>query len=64
MKMNHKSPLIISFVVLIGFPILFLFISLWTDNWKFFLFSLPPSMIVGVTTLFHTMNQIKKESNL
>ncbi|WP_187373146.1 hypothetical protein [Bacillus rubiinfantis] len=42
----------ISLLVLFGFPLFFLIVTLITGRWGFFLFSLPPSFIAGTTGYF------------
>jgi hypothetical protein len=42
----------ISIGVMIGFPIFFLIVSLFTGKWGYFLWSLPPSFLSGMTGLF------------
>jgi hypothetical protein len=61
MKNNNKIALFVSLIVLVGFPILFLFISLVTGNWGYLAWSIPPSFAAGLTGLMITLNQIKKE---
>jgi hypothetical protein len=46
----------ISIGVMIGFPIFFLEVSLFTGKWGFFLWSLVPSFISGMTGLFASKN--------
>ncbi|WP_404452144.1 hypothetical protein LG329_17595 [Virgibacillus necropolis] len=50
----------ISLFVSIGFPLFFLIITLITGRWGFFLWSLPPSFITGVTTYFHSKKYVKE----
>ncbi|MBM7602797.1 hypothetical protein JOC75_000767 [Metabacillus crassostreae] len=63
MSKNTKIALIASLVVLIGFPVLFLFISLFTGQWGYLLWSIVPSFTVGFTGLMITFIQFKKEGN-
>ncbi|MBA2871104.1 hypothetical protein HNQ85_001374 [Anoxybacillus calidus] len=42
----------ISIGVMIVFPIFFLVVSMFTGKWGFFLWSLPPSFISGMTGFF------------
>lgn len=58
---NTKLALIISICVLVVVPLLFLCISLFTGQWKYFLFSIPPSLAAGLTGLVLTIQQIKIE---
>ncbi|WP_078595984.1 hypothetical protein [Evansella clarkii] len=44
---------VISLVVLIGLPLFFLLISIFTGKWGYFLFSIPPSLAAGLTGFFH-----------
>jgi hypothetical protein len=48
--MNRYQKL--SIFVLVGFPIFFLIVSLLTEKWGYFLWSLPPSFIAGTTGYF------------
>lgn len=63
MKSNTKLALDVSLFALIGFPLIFLCISLMTDNWKFLYFSIFPSFLAGFTGLLASLQQIKKERN-
>lgn len=38
--------------MMIGVPLFFLIVSVITGNWKFFFFSLPPSLISGMTSFY------------
>ncbi|MFJ7726703.1 hypothetical protein ACIQXV_11105 [Neobacillus sp. NPDC097160] len=61
MKKSTKFGLYASLIVLIGFPILFFCLSLFTGKWNYLLLSIPPSLTAGLTSLMMTLNQIKKE---
>ncbi|MFA9458377.1 hypothetical protein ACERJO_16655 [Halalkalibacter sp. AB-rgal2] len=61
MKNNTKIALYVSIIVLVGFPILFIFISLLTGQWGYLTWSIPPSFVAGLTGLMITLNQTKKE---
>jgi len=50
----------ISISVMIGFPIFFLAVSLFTGKWGFFLWSLAPSFISGMTGLVAFKNANKQ----
>ena len=63
MKKNTKFALVVSLIVLIGFPVLFFFISLFTGNWNYLLWSIPPSFSAGLTGFIITLLQFKKEGN-
>ncbi|TQR19056.1 hypothetical protein [Psychrobacillus vulpis] len=64
MKNNTKWALFVSLFVLIGFPIIFLFISLFTEQWKYLIYSVPCSFTAGFTGLIVTIQQIKKERRM
>lgn len=61
MKNNNQLALLVSWVVLVGFPLFFLFVSLYTGQWRYLVWSLPPSFLAGFTGLILTLNQMKKE---
>ena len=63
MKSSLKFALFISLFVLIGFPFIFLIISLATGNWLFLVSSGIPSFFAGLTGVLVTLQQIKKEKN-
>ena len=58
---NNKIGLIVSLIVLIGTPLFFIGVSYVTGNWKFLIFSLPPTMTAGTFGLLVSLKQIKKE---
>ncbi|WP_246939268.1 hypothetical protein [Bacillus pinisoli] len=58
---SNKCALVVSLMVLIGFPVFFLVISLCTGQWGYLVWSIPPSFAAGFTGLVITLNQIKKE---
>lgn len=62
MKSNNKIALFVSLTVLIGFPILFLFISLFTGQWGYLAWSIPPSFAAGFTGLMLTLYAFKKDA--
>ncbi|CAN7514541.1 hypothetical protein [Rossellomorea sp. LjRoot5] len=64
MKKRNRLALLISVIVLVGFPILFLFVSLYTGDWRYLMWSLPPSCLAGFTGLIFTIHTIKKEKSL
>ncbi|PFA63079.1 hypothetical protein CN378_18770 [Bacillus sp. AFS015802] len=61
MKNGNRSALIASLIVLVGFPILFLFVSLYTWEWRYLMWSLPPSFLAGFTGVIFTLQTMKKE---
>lgn len=58
---NTKAALIVSLSALIVIPVFFLIVSLFTGQWKYLLFSIPPSIASGLTGLMLTLRQIKIE---
>ncbi|MEI2664232.1 hypothetical protein [Rossellomorea sp. LJF3] len=64
MKNRNRLAFLISVIVLVGFPILFLFVSLYTGEWGYLMWSLPPSFLAGFTGLIFTLQTIKKEKSL
>ncbi|MGE7947956.1 hypothetical protein [Lysinibacillus sp. NPDC093688] len=64
MQKNNKIALIASLFALIGLPIIFLTVSLYTGVWRFFIISVGPALTVGLTGLILTMQQIKKDKRL
>ncbi len=61
---NNKIGLVISIIVLIGTPVFFIGVSYVTGNWKFLIFSLPPTMVAGTTGFIVSLKQIKKEQEI
>ncbi|CEG28689.1 hypothetical protein [Bacillus sp. B-jedd] len=57
MKGNNKLALIVSYIVLVGFPFFFLVVSMFTGQWGYFAWSIPPSLAAGLTGLMFTLNQ-------
>ena len=60
MKNNNKIALFVSVIVLIGLPTLFFFISMFTGNWSYLAWSIPPSLAGGLTGLMLTLKKTKK----
>ena len=63
MKNNPKLALVISLVVLIGVPFLFLIMSLITDQWSYLFYAIVPSLVAGLTGLWAATGQLKKQRN-
>jgi hypothetical protein len=63
MKENLKGALYGSLFILIGFPIIFIVSSLLTDDWRYFIYSLGPTLTAGMTGLMLTLNRLKKKAN-
>ncbi|MGG3914267.1 hypothetical protein [Rossellomorea vietnamensis] len=64
MKNRNRLALLISLIVLVGFPILFLFVFFYTGDWRYLMWCLPPSFLAGFTGLIFTLQTIKKEKSL
>lgn len=64
MQENKRLPLIASLFALIGLPIIFLTISLYTGNWRFFIFSVGPAFGAGLTGLILTIQKISKDKQV
>ncbi|UXH46233.1 hypothetical protein N5C46_09375 [Rossellomorea vietnamensis] len=64
MKNMNSLALFVSLIVLVGFPILFFFVSLFTGDLRYLIWSLPPSFLAGFTGLILTLQTIKKEKSL
>lgn len=64
MKENKTVALITSLFALMGFPIIFLTVSLYTGNWLFFVFSMAPALAAGLTGLIITIQKIKKDKRI
>ena len=60
MKINTNLALIVSLIILIGIPLLFLIVSLITGQWLYLLWSIPPSFLAGFTGLIVLRRQSKK----
>jgi hypothetical protein len=63
MKENLKAALYVSLFILIGFPIIFIVISLLTDDWRYINYSLGPTLTAGLTGLILILNRLKKKAN-
>ncbi|MGR3763152.1 hypothetical protein [Rossellomorea sp. NS-SX7] len=61
MKTGTKIALFTALFVLVGFPIIFIVISVSTGDWKYLLYSLPGSFTAGFTGLILTLKEIRKE---
>lgn len=61
MSRNSKIGLFASLFVLIGFPLSFLCLSLFSNDWNYLRYSVGPSFAAGFTTLILCLRQIKKE---
>ncbi|WP_078382097.1 hypothetical protein [Sutcliffiella halmapala] len=61
MSLNTKVSLIVSLTVLIGLPVIFLVVSLVTNEWRFLTFSIIPSFFAGFTGLIFALQQRKKD---
>ena len=61
MKKDTKLGLFLSLFVLIGFPVIFLVVSLLTGDWHWLITSLPPSLAAGFMGVWIAIREIKKE---
>ncbi|WP_433945143.1 hypothetical protein [Paenibacillus sp. SN-8-1] len=50
--------------IMFGIPAFFAIISLITDRWGFLLFSLPPSLVAGLTGFYAAKHAALKEKAL
>ena len=60
-KKDTKLALFLSLFVLIGFPVIFLVVSLLTGDWKWLIISLPPSLTAGFMGVWIANIAIKEE---
>ncbi|WP_046173632.1 hypothetical protein [Domibacillus indicus] len=60
MRENLRLAFVVSLVVLAGFPLFFLVLSLYTGSWNFFMYSLAPSLAAGLTGLLLVKQKLKK----
>ncbi|PPA69458.1 hypothetical protein [Jeotgalibacillus proteolyticus] len=58
---NNKLAFFVSLFALIGFPIIFLILSLATGQWGYLGWSLISSLTAGLTGLFASLYHIKKD---
>ncbi|MFF2754467.1 hypothetical protein ACFVR1_12070 [Psychrobacillus sp. NPDC058041] len=61
MKKDTKLGLFLSLFVLIGFPVVFVVISLSTGQWDTFLIGFPVSSAAGFMGVWIAIREIKKE---
>ena len=61
MKKGTKLGLFLSLVVLIGFPVTFLVVSLLTGDWNWLITSLPASLAAGFMGVWIANREIKEE---
>jgi flagellar biosynthesis protein FliR len=60
-KKDTKLGLFLSLFVLIGFPVIFVVISLLTGQWKIFLIGFPASTAAGFMGVLIATREMKKE---
>ncbi|GAB4074125.1 hypothetical protein GCM10028778_16280 [Barrientosiimonas marina] len=63
MTKHNRMGLTASLFALVGIPVIFLIISLYTGDWGFFLLSLPAAFVAGLSGLITTIQQIKKDKS-
>ncbi|MER2262476.1 MAG: hypothetical protein ABS934_10700 [Psychrobacillus sp.] len=56
-----KWALVASLFALIGMPLIFLGLSIYTGQWYYFLFSLPAGLTAGITGLVSSLVQLQLE---
>ncbi|XXM72989.1 hypothetical protein ACQ0QQ_03575 [Lysinibacillus sphaericus] len=61
MKNGTKIALFTALFVLVGFPVIFTFVSMMTGNWTYLFFSLPGSFTAGFTGLIVALKHIRDE---
>ena len=61
MKKDTKLGLLLSLFVLIGFPVVFVVISLLTGQWNTFIIGFPASSAAGIMGVWIAIREIKKE---
>ena len=61
MKKDTRLGLFLSLFVLIGFPVVFLVVSLLTGDWGSFIIGFPPSFAAGFMGVWIAIREIKKE---
>ncbi|USB33596.1 hypothetical protein [Paenibacillus sp. YPG26] len=54
----------LAIAVMLGIPAVFTVISLITGRWGFLLFSLPPSLVAGLTGYFAAKRAASQESTM
>lgn len=59
---SEKFAKIIILIIGIIVPLFFLYLSLWTGNWKFFLISIGPCLVGSITGIL-ALSKSKKEGN-
>jgi len=55
-----KIALFVSLFLLIGFPLIFVIISMFTDQWIYLFTGSVPSMLAGTAGIFFILQQTKK----
>lgn len=60
MRNLSKIALFVSLFLLIGFPMIFMIISMFTDQWIFMFSGSVPAMLAGTFGIFFIVQQEKK----
>ncbi|WP_132006273.1 hypothetical protein [Mesobacillus foraminis] len=63
MNKKNRLALRVSLFVLVGFPLIFLFVSFLTGNWNFLIYSLPSAFAAGFPGFMVAVQQMKQERN-
>lgn len=60
MRNLSKIALFVSLFLLIGFPMIFMIISMFTDQWIYMFSGSVPSMLAGTFGIFFIIQQARK----
>lgn len=60
MRNLSKIALFVSLFLLIGFPMIFMIISMFTDQWIYLFSGSVPSALAGTLGIFYILQQAKK----
>lgn len=63
MRNSMKIALFVSLFLLIGFPMIFMIISMSTDQWIYLFSGSVPSMLAGTAGIFFILQQTKKSDS-
>jgi hypothetical protein len=64
MRENKGIALVASLFVLLGIPLIFLIVSLYTGEWRFLVFSIAPALAAGLTGLIITTRRIREDKTI
>lgn len=60
MRNSSMIALFVSLFLLIGLPMIFMVITMFTDQWIYLFSGSVPSMLAGTAGIFFTLQQAKK----